>query len=262
MTNDGVFKPFPNNDGEQNSGVNGCPISGDIISTTIVGDTLPDFKLGSTIATTPPLTVGTDMISGQSCGYEGTNVSVKQDDNDKQLFAYIDSNAVKHMYPNGINTDKCGSELVDIKSLQLEGYIKGKDMGTTTADKGSFCVESNLTSMQGQIEAIIDELETLGQKIASAIDQANTNQASTQETIDSNKKVLESDIYKYKHIRNILTGKKDNDVSIIEPMSTLADIEGRVADTSISVAQANYVLFGWSVLVGIIAIATVRTLAK
>lgn len=75
VTNQGVFKPYPSdNDVTYNNtaGKNGCP------STAYVKvDGEGDINaIGSMTTTTPSLLIGTSMVSGQSCGYEGNNIYV------------------------------------------------------------------------------------------------------------------------------------------------------------------------------------------
>ena len=75
VTNQGVFKPYPKDNNityNNTAGKNGCPstpyknINGE-------GDV---NAIGTMTTTTPPLLIGTPMVSGQSCGYEGNNIYV------------------------------------------------------------------------------------------------------------------------------------------------------------------------------------------
>ena len=72
VTNQGVAKPFTNED-ILNSvvGKNGCPPK-DFIKLDIPWSS--EYTVGVTIPTNPSLIVGTQMVSGQSCGNEGYNV--------------------------------------------------------------------------------------------------------------------------------------------------------------------------------------------
>lgn len=72
VTNQGVAKPFTNED-ILNSviGKNGCPPK-DYIKLNIPWKS--EYIVGATIPTNPPLIVGSPMVSGQSCGNEGSNV--------------------------------------------------------------------------------------------------------------------------------------------------------------------------------------------
>jgi len=76
VTNQGVAKPINDKD-ILNSilGVNGCPDIKTIINISIPWDSSYTV-FGTTIPTTPSLTVGTPMKTGESCGKEGTNVYV------------------------------------------------------------------------------------------------------------------------------------------------------------------------------------------
>jgi hypothetical protein len=75
VTNQGVFKPYPkDNDVTYNNtaGKNGCPSTA---YKNINGE--GDINaIGSMTTSTPSLLIGTPMVSGQSCGYEGNNIYV------------------------------------------------------------------------------------------------------------------------------------------------------------------------------------------
>ena len=75
VTNQGVFKWYPadNNVTYNNTaGKNGCPSTAYVK----VNGEVDINAIGSMTTTTPPLLIGTPMVSGQSCGYEGNNVYV------------------------------------------------------------------------------------------------------------------------------------------------------------------------------------------
>ena len=75
VTNQGVFKWYPadNNVTYNNTaGKNGCPSTAYVK----VNGEVDINAIGSMTTTKPPLLIGTPMVSGQSCGYEGNNVYV------------------------------------------------------------------------------------------------------------------------------------------------------------------------------------------
>lgn len=73
VTFQGVAKPYPDTDTFNNTaGNNGCPASTAIVKLNIPWSS--EYIEGSTIPTTPSLIVGSNMVSGQSCGYEGISV--------------------------------------------------------------------------------------------------------------------------------------------------------------------------------------------
>jgi len=75
VTNQGILKQYPSQQIYQtNAGVNGCPPASNAVQLTIPWST--QYVEGTTVPTNPPLIVGSPMISGQSCGFEGTNVFV------------------------------------------------------------------------------------------------------------------------------------------------------------------------------------------
>lgn len=77
VTQSGVYKWYKDQQTmNDTAGKNGCPPVNGYISIDITTDS---YKTpGSIINSTPPLLVGGAMQSGQSCGYEGTNVYVTQ----------------------------------------------------------------------------------------------------------------------------------------------------------------------------------------
>jgi len=77
VTQSGVYKWYKDQQTmNDTAGKNGCP---GITGYTSIDITTDNYKTpGSMINSTPPLLVGGAMMSGQSCGYEGTNVYVTQ----------------------------------------------------------------------------------------------------------------------------------------------------------------------------------------
>lgn len=76
VTNQGIVKPYSSIDIYNSSvGKNGCPPKG-YIKLNIPWSTR--YIKGSLIPTNPPLIVGSDMVAGQSCGYEGDNIYVSK----------------------------------------------------------------------------------------------------------------------------------------------------------------------------------------
>lgn len=77
VTFQGVAKPYQDNDILNNTaGKNGCPFSDKVVNLNIPWSS--EYIEGSIIPTTPSLIVGSNMVSGQSCGYEGTNVQASK----------------------------------------------------------------------------------------------------------------------------------------------------------------------------------------
>jgi hypothetical protein len=93
VTNQGVAKPYPDNHiFDSTSGKNGCPANYIQLDISDGGNNSP----GQTLPTTPNLIVGTPMVSGQTCGYEGENVYVNQmvsGTNTSFVGCYADSSA-------------------------------------------------------------------------------------------------------------------------------------------------------------------------
>lgn len=95
VTKRGDFKWYGNPDIMLNTaGKNGCPLASNLETVDIPN--YSDFNTtGQTLNTSPSLRVGSSMISGQSCGYEGQNVYVTslvpKDVKTKYIGCYADS---------------------------------------------------------------------------------------------------------------------------------------------------------------------------
>ena len=76
VTNQGIAKPITDKDIFKSIlGINGCPDNKSFVNITIPWDSSYAVE-GTTIPTSPSLSVGTPMKTGESCGNEGTNVYV------------------------------------------------------------------------------------------------------------------------------------------------------------------------------------------
>ena len=76
VTNKGIAKPYASQEDYKNTvGKNGCPPEGYI---TLDISWSSQYVKGTMIPTRPPLIVGTPMIAGQSCGFEGDNIYVSK----------------------------------------------------------------------------------------------------------------------------------------------------------------------------------------
>lgn len=125
VTNQGVAKPIDDWSTYQSIlGKNGCPDDKKIIDITIPWDSLYNVE-GSTIPTSPSLTVGTSMKPNESCGNEGMNV-------------YVD----KLLNKSTANYKGC---YTDDSSSRTMSFIGGSPPPPTSIQNGSFTqpVKSN-----------------------------------------------------------------------------------------------------------------------
>uniref|UniRef100_A0A6C0H7E3 Apple domain-containing protein n=1 Tax=viral metagenome TaxID=1070528 RepID=A0A6C0H7E3_9ZZZZ len=146
VTNKGVFKWYNNNSNDF-LGKNGCPkeiIQVDI--TTNLYDTP-----GSFIPTIPPLLVGTPMITGQSCGFEGTNVILSYPSNNTSFIGCFNDNKNRTMElqsnsSNSFTFDSCRDLAIQTNSK----YFGLQNYSGTTAQCG---LSNDLSNIQqyGQV---------------------------------------------------------------------------------------------------------------
>ena len=148
VTNHGIAKQYPNmNVYNGIVGKNGCPPK-EYISLDMSWSS--DYVKGSTIPTNPPLIIGTNMVGGQSCGYEGDNIyASKLTNNPNSSYVGCYNNASKHsesamfLNTNGYTTfDKC-------QEYALNGGYQYFGMQDVQSDGTASCLVSNdITEIQ------------------------------------------------------------------------------------------------------------------
>ena len=166
VTQQGVFKLYPDTDTYNNTaGKNGCPKSA-YIKINGKGDL---NNIGSVISSIPPLTVGTSMQSGQSCGNEGSTVTVDRlisdptvsyvgcyaDNTISPLMTFLGGNPTTDASSAGIYTyDKCKESAINAgyRYFGLQGVNSSTSQGYCTAsnDKSSATSLGNSYIITGQ----------------------------------------------------------------------------------------------------------------
>ena len=105
VTQAGVVKPYPNGVFQMNSGKNGCPSSTPIsVSITWQNSFLTP---NTVISDNPSLISGTQMVSGQSCGYEGNNILIN---------SLMNNNVTPTLSYQGCYTDSYKTPVMDYLS--------------------------------------------------------------------------------------------------------------------------------------------------
>lgn len=131
VTKLGVVKPYPNGVFEKNAGKNGCP------SNTPIAINIPwsnSFLTPKTVISEKPyLVAGTQMIEGQSCGNEGSNILISSlfgpgvEPSISYLGCYKDSLSSPVMdYLTPINrADPSGNQIYSFEDCQIGARMNG-----------------------------------------------------------------------------------------------------------------------------------------
>lgn len=159
----------------------------------------------------------------------------------------------------------CGSQMVEVNTLQYDNYQRGEDMTAET--------ECNKTISQKdtvKLDNIKSQLTMLGQEISAKMVQLYSQDSKIYEKMGTNARKFEEDLAKYKDInrrikeQSIIEGMhnkyKGANKYKYEPFTNINDVNGMLTDTNLRVLQENYTYFLWTILaIGILTI-TIRAM--
>ena len=155
VTQQGVVKLYPSNTiFTSTAGLNGCPASNNVTPVSLPWITSYNSP-GVTIPTTPPLVTGTPMVSGQSCGNEGSNIYINnmvQDPSSSFVGCYADNVSSPLMTfiggaPSSTSTTGTYTYEMCQKAAVQSGYQYFALQNVTDSSSVGFCaVTNNLTT--------------------------------------------------------------------------------------------------------------------
>ena len=161
----------------------------------------------------------------------------------------------------------CSNQIVDIDTIQYDKYVKGSAMSPDTQ-----CV-NKLVSQSDKIkfDNIKNQLYTLGQNIASKMENLYNKDNKIYEKLNTNDEQFKKDLQKYistnLKIRKELEIQSNNNVEGMQNFTSsqnlnMNDIDGMLTDADLRVLQENYSYIMWSILaVGALTI-TVNLMKK
>jgi len=159
----------------------------------------------------------------------------------------------------------CSNEIVDINTIQYDNYVKGDGMTTETKCNESIVSQADRINFDN----IKNQLETLGQDIASKMENLYNEDNKVYEKLNMNEDQFKKDLEKYKNInikiRQEMNLQSNNNIEGMRNLTSfqnMNDINGMLSDTDLIVLHENYKYIMWSILaVGILTI-TINTMKK
>jgi hypothetical protein len=155
----------------------------------------------------------------------------------------------------------CSNKIADVDTIQYNNYLKGSEM-----TKDTQCNVS-VVSQEDQIkyDNIKSQLVTLGNDIASKMENLYNEDNRIFEKLNINAEQFKTDLEKYKQTNfKILQNSQNLQSNDIEGMQNIVmdDLNGMVSDTDLRVLQENYSYIMWSILaVGLLTV-TINTMRK
>ena len=186
--------------------------------------------------------------------YQGSSQTCWLNNNSKLGKNRVEGQVLGVRQPSLKSSSNCSNKINNIDSIIYSKYIKGNQMSPDTQCKQQIVNPSDMTSYDN----IKNQLVILGKDIAEKMEDLYNQDNKIFEKMNTNSEQFKKDLAKYK-----LTNKKINyEMSNIEGMSNMNDLNGMLSDTDIRVLQANYSYIMWSILaVGILTI-TINTIKK
>jgi hypothetical protein len=157
----------------------------------------------------------------------------------------------------------CSNQIVDVDTVQYDNYNKGDGMSPDTQCNVSLVSQADRI----QFDNIKNQLATLGQDIASKMENLYNQDNKVYEKLNMNSQQFKKDLEKYKtinlQIRQELEIQSNNNIEGMTNFKlNMNDINGMLSDTDLRVLQGNYSYIMWSILaVGILTI-TINTMKK
>jgi hypothetical protein len=157
----------------------------------------------------------------------------------------------------------CSNQIVDVDTVQYDNYNKGDGMTPDTQCNASLVSQADRI----QFDNIKNQLYTLGQDIASKMENLYNQDNKVYEKLNMNSQQFKKDLEKYKtinlQIRQELEIQSNNNIEGMTNFKlNMNDINGMLSDTDLRVLQGNYSYIMWSILaVGILTI-TINTMKK
>jgi hypothetical protein len=157
-------------------------------------------------------------------------------------------------------SSSCSNKIANIDTVQFDNYLKGSTMTADTQCNTSVVSQAD----QIQFDNIKSQLITLGNDIASKMENLYNQDNRIFEKLNTNAEQFKKDLANYK-LTNLKIKKELNlQTNNIEGMQNfnMNDLNGMLSDSDLRVLQENYGYIMWSILaVGILTV-TINTMRK
>ena len=154
----------------------------------------------------------------------------------------------------------CSNEIVNVDTIQYDNYPKGTNM-----DPNTVCNKNTQTVSKenlAQYEGIKNSLYSLGQQIASKMENLYNQDNKIYEKLNMNEQDFNKSIAMYKNINNKIQANNIEGMTSMNKKLSLNDINGMLSDTDLIVLQENYSYMLWSILAVGVLIVTINTMKK
>jgi len=145
----------------------------------------------------------------------------------------------------------CSNKITGIDTVQYDAYLKGTSMSPDTQCNQSIVSQSDII----KFDNIKSKLVTLGQDIASKMENLYNQDNKIYEKLNMNSDKFKKELDKYKNIniqiRNELELQSNNSIEGMENLKkfkNMNDINGMLTDSDLIVLQGNYSYIMWSIL--------------
>lgn len=154
----------------------------------------------------------------------------------------------------------CSNEIVNVDSVQYDNYTKGPNMDSNTECNTKTQVTSDENRME--YDNIKQSLYSLGQQIASEMENLYNQDNKIYEKLNMNEKEFNKSIAMYKNINNKIQSNNIEGMTTMNKKLSINDINGMLTNTDLIVLQENYSYMFWSILAVGILIVTINTMKK
>lgn len=154
----------------------------------------------------------------------------------------------------------CSNEIVNIDTIQYDNYPKGSNM-----DPNTLCnIKTPVVSDEDKkkFDKIKNSLYTLGQQIASEMEDLYNQDNKIYEKLNMNQQQFNKSIAMYKNINNKIQANNIEGMTTMNKKLSLNDINGMLSDSDLIVLQENYSYMFWSILAVGVLIVTINTMKK
>lgn len=154
----------------------------------------------------------------------------------------------------------CSNEIVNVDTIQYDNYPKGSNMDPNTLCNTKTPVVSD--EDKKKFDEIKNSLYTLGQQIASEMEDLYNQDNKIYEKLNMNQQQFNKSIAVYKNINNKIQSNNIEGMTTMNKKLSLNDINGMLSDSDLIVLQENYSYIFWSILAVGVLIVTINTMKK
>jgi PAN domain len=157
----------------------------------------------------------------------------------------------------------CGTDIVDIDTIQYDNYVKGAEMTPDT-----MCHPYAIPpETRAEMSSLEDQMNGLGQQMGTQMNALYTDNTNLFQQLNTSQGDFHDKMNNFKYIKSNMDNINSQDSKNIngkgkEGMLTMDDTNQMVTDTGLIVLQQNYIYMIWTALALLFIILTVSILRK